>query len=73
MEYDKKDVLEFIVAMISEFSKRHKITELDAFKYLRNFNGLDFIQRCYGSLHTDNFEYVLDDLSIICRRNGGQI
>lgn len=45
--------------MVSEFSKRHGISELTAYRYLRNFDGIDFMQKCYGALHTDNFEYVL--------------
>lgn len=73
MEYDKKDILEYIVAVVSEFSKRHDIAELAAFQYLRNFSGINFINECYASLHTDNLEYALNDIDAICRRNGGRL
>ena len=73
MEYNKKDILEYIVAVVTEFSKRHNIAELAAFQYLRNFSGINFITDCYGSLHTDNLEYVLNDIDVFCRKNGGNL
>lgn len=71
MEYDKKDILEYIVIVVSEYSKRHNISDIEAFRYIKNFDGLDHLVKHYGVLHTLSFDDAMDDVDKISQRKGG--
>lgn len=65
--------LQFFIALIAEFAKRYQIKQKQAFNYLKRFKGLDFFEGHYNVLHTESFEDVIEDLTIVCRRNGGRL
>ena len=44
-----------------------------AFRYLFKFKGIAFIKENYEVEHTLDFETILEDLGILCRRNGGTL
>ena len=73
MDWNVKDKVEYIVAIISEFAKAHSLTPGQAFRYLDRFHGIDFIERHYGIVHTQRFEDVIDSLTDYCKRRGGAI
>ncbi|MCD8151380.1 MAG: DUF3791 domain-containing protein [Clostridiales bacterium] len=41
--------------------------------YLRQYKGIDFLHEFYDVEHTLSFDDTMDDLSIICRKNGGTV
>ena len=45
----------------------------DAFGYLFQFKGIEFIKENYEVEHTLDFLTVVEDLGILCRRNGGTL
>lgn len=69
----EKNKLEFMVALIAEFAATYRIKQKQAFNYLNHFKGIDFLQKHYDFMHTQSFEDVVEDLALICRRNGGQL
>ena len=73
MKYDLKDIFEYIVVFVSEYAKRHNISEIEAFRYIRNFDGLKHIIEFYDVLHTFSFEDAMNDVDIISQRNGGRL
>ena len=70
---EKQRVLAYIVAVISEFAYAHQMTTQCAFQYLDKYDGIAFIERHYEVEHTLSFEDVVEDLTIYCRRMGGDL
>lgn len=58
---------------IVEFGKKFRMPTVIAFNYLKEFKGLDFLDKCYEAEHTLSLADALSDLRNYCRRNGGTI
>lgn len=65
--------LQFTVALVSEFAKTFTLGKREAFNYLRDFKGLEFLGSHYDYMHTQSFDDVIEDLSAVCNRNGGAL
>ena len=65
--------LNYIIALITEFADAHHISSQQAYIYLQQFKGLDFIDKYYEVEHTGSFENAVEDLTIYCQRMGGTI
>lgn len=68
-----KEVIEYIVTAITEFAKRNFLTVKEASNYLLRFKGIDFLERCYPAEHTLSINDWVDDITAVCKRNGGKI
>lgn len=68
-----REMIEYIVAAISEFAKRHLLTIKEASNYLLRFKGIDFLEQCYAAEHTLSVSDWVEDITAICKRNGGSI
>ena len=44
-----------------------------AYNYMKRFQGLDYIYRHYGVLHTYSFEDSVAAIMEVCRHNGGKL
>lgn len=73
MRYDIKDIIEYTIALVNEFAKKHSLTEEQAYRYIRNHKGLKFIENNYGIMHTLDFNEVVESLSLFCRKDGGAL
>lgn len=73
MDFNIKDKVEYIIALISEFAKAHSLTTNQAYRYLDRYQAIDFIDKHYGIAHTQSFEDVISDITAYCRRFGGTI
>lgn len=69
----RKEVIEYIVTAINEFAKRHFLTVKEASNYLVRFKGIDFFEQCYPAEHTLSVNDWVEDITAICKRNGGRI
>lgn len=65
------NILDYIIVCISEFAKRYQMHAKDAYVFLSKNKGIEFLKEFYDVEHTLSFEDVLDDLTAICRKNGG--
>ena len=63
----------YAVACVSEFAQAKNLSTKEAFSYLYNHKGLQFLKDFYDVEHTLSFDEVVDDLTTICRQNGGAI
>lgn len=73
---DKKEIfnrIEYVVACVGAFAQHHKLSDSQAYAYLRRFAGIDFILECYAAEHTLSIDDAVSDLQVICRREGGRI
>lgn len=67
------NILDYIVVCISEFASRYEMHVRDAYVYLSHNKGIEFLKEFYDVEHTLSFDDVLDDLTAICRKNGGTV
>ncbi len=71
MAKEELNILNYIVVCISEFAQRHKMHTKDAYIYLNQNKGIEFLKEFYDVEHTLSFDDVIDDLVKICQKNGG--
>ena len=73
---DKKEIfdkVEYVVACVGAFAQRFKLSNSQAYAYLRRFTGIDFLLDCYAAEHTLSIDDAVSDLQALCSRKGGRI
>ncbi len=73
MNRENRNRISYIVYLISEFADTYKIRHSEAYVYLKRFKGLAYINSVYDYLHTQPFADVVEMLTTICQRNGGEL
>ena len=68
-----KAMIEYVVTAISEFAKKNFLTVKEASNYLLRFKGIDFLEQCYAAEHTLSVNDWIEDVTEVCKRNGGGI
>lgn len=68
-----KDVIHYIVMSLGLFARKHNLTKKEACNYLSRFKGLEFSIGNYEAEHQLSLQDCVDDMTAICRRNGGSI
>ncbi len=67
------DRIEYVVACVGAFAQRFKLSNSQAYAYLRRFSGIDFLLECYAAEHTLSIDNAVSDLQLVCRQKGGRI
>lgn len=70
---EMEDVYTFISSCVDAFSKAKGVTQKAAFNYLNLFKGINFLISCYDVEVTLPLDEILNDLTLVCQRNGGNI
>ncbi len=65
--------LDYYYCCIGAFAFRHSLSNAAAYMYLNKFKGLDFIDKFYGVEHTQSIEDSVDDMTAVCKKNGGYL
>jgi hypothetical protein len=65
--------IQYYVMCVSAFSDKKNLNQRDAFNYLYNHTGIDFLIDCYEAEHTLSLNDAVDDLTMVCKNNGGSI
>lgn len=73
MKYKMRDILEYTIALVSEFAVKFGMTDVQAFRYINQFNGIEVIENNYDMMHTLSFEDVIETIQNYCRRKGGSL
>lgn len=73
MTREEINVLDYIVVCVSEFASRYKMHMREAYVYLNQYKGIEFLKEFYDVEHTLSFDDVLEDLTVLCRKNGGAV
>ena len=71
--YMSKYEIPFLTACIQAFGKRFDMTRQAAFRYLHEHKGLAFLIEFYDVEHLQSMDETIDDLLIICQKNGGTL
>jgi len=66
-------LVNWAVVCVGEFARKQELTLKAAFKYLLEHGGIGFIKEHYEAEHLLSIEDAVNDLSIICRNNGGSL
>lgn len=75
-DMDKKEIvnrIEYVVACVGAFAQRYKLSNSQAYAYLRRFTGIDFLLDCYAAEHTLSVDDAVTDLQVLCSKKGGRI
>ena len=73
MKYHIRDIIEYTIALVNEFAKRFGLTEKQAYRYIRMYQGVAFVEQHYGIMHTLDFDEAVDSVAAYCRKNGGKL
>ena len=73
MDAVTKSMVAFTLVCVYEFADRYGLSKSDAYKYLRQYQGIAFLKEFYNVEHTLSFDDAVDDLTTICRKSGGAI
>lgn len=65
--------IDYSVVCVNEFARKKTIKEKDAFLYLYQYNGIAFLDENYDIEHTLSLEDAVEDMELICRKNGGNL
>ncbi len=68
-----KDMIHYIVMSMGLFARKHKLSKKEACNYLSRFKGLEFSINNYEVEHQLSLQDCVDDMTAICRMNGGAI
>ena len=71
--YSKHDILEYIIALVSEFANKFSLPEKNAYNYIYFHGGIEFIEQNYGIMHTLSFDDAVEDVATYCRKSGGEL
>ncbi|MBR1465908.1 MAG: DUF3791 domain-containing protein [Bacteroidaceae bacterium] len=63
----------FINACIRAFARRVGLPVKNVFQYLDRFKGVSYLIDFYSAVHLQSIEDTVDDLIIICKKNGGRL
>lgn len=63
----------FLTAAIHAFAARFAMTRQAAFRYLHEHKGVAFLIEFYDVEHLQSMDETIDDLLVICQKNGGAI
>lgn len=63
----------YYILCVSAFSEKKNISQKDAYNYLEEYKGIDFLVECYEAEHCLSLEDAVDDLTDVCKNNGGSI
>ena len=72
-KHEIRDRIDYIVMCVSEFARRFKLTNQQAYAYLRRFSGIELIMKHYGIMHTLPLNDAVESLQILCYRKGGRV
>ncbi|MBR5974576.1 MAG: DUF3791 domain-containing protein [Clostridiales bacterium] len=66
-----KKRINYTVVCVNEFASKHNLVAKEAFFYLYDYKGIEFIKEHYDIEHTLSLDEVVEDLTRVCRNNGG--
>lgn len=73
MSQEIRNRIDYTVICISEFSQRHAMHPQQAYLYLKKYGGMAFLKDCYDAEHLLSIDDAVDDITAVCKKNGGKI
>jgi len=73
MDQFTEDKIEYLILLVAEFASRYKVTEPQAYRYLKEFGALAICDKHYKIMHTLSVEENVETLYNYCKRKGGTL
>jgi len=70
---EERKQINYAVVCVSEFAHEHNLTVKEAFQFLFKYKAIEFLKENYDIEHTLSLEDTLNDMLIICKKNGGML
>jgi hypothetical protein len=67
------EVLYMEARLFSAFRQKYDISPIQANRLFEDYHIWDYIEECYGALHTSGDEYILDDIASMLEGQGVQL
>lgn len=68
-----KDKIEYFLMLLKLFAQRYGLDKQQAYTYISQHNGVEYVEQHYNILHTLSFSDMVDSLAAYCHKNGGSI
>ncbi len=68
-----KNKAAYIVMAIRKFAEHYALSGQQAYRYLKQYAGIAFLDECYEAEHTLSFDDAVEDLSRVCQIHGGNL
>jgi hypothetical protein len=65
--------INWTVVCVGEFARYKEVDIKTAFQYLNEFGGIMFLKEHYEAEHVLSLEETVEDLELICAKNGGHL
>ena len=73
MDGISRNRLQYYVLCVGAFAVSKQLPQTEAFNYLYEHKGIDFLIDYYDAEHTLSLNDAVDDLTLVCKNNGGTI
>ncbi|MDR0823328.1 MAG: DUF3791 domain-containing protein [Endomicrobium sp.] len=70
---DKNHKTLYMIMFIHKFAETKKISVEEAYLYLSKYGALSFLEECFAAEHLLDDKSVLEDITEIAKKNGGNI
>lgn len=67
------NMIEYVNCWSVLLPNRFSLTLAQSYAYLRRFRGIDFLIGCYAAEHTLPIEDAVEDIMLLCQKNGGRL
>jgi hypothetical protein len=71
LDRETKNKVAFMTFIIQMFTAAYKMSGPDAYRYLKRYGGMDFLDKHWWTLHTEDHFWSVRALYKECYRNGG--
>ena len=68
---EQRKQINYAVACVNEFARKYSLSAKSAFDYLFQYKAIEFLKENYEIEHTLSFEDAVEDMFLICQKNGG--
>ena len=72
LDKETSNKVNFMTFIITKFARAYKMNSQQAYLYLKKYGGMNFLDRHWWALHTDNTVWAIRDLYEVCYENGGK-
>ncbi len=73
MSKETINTINYLVCCIGAFAQRFSLSNRQAYQYLHQYQGLQFLIDFYDVEHTQSIDDAVEDCARICHRHGGAL
>ena len=67
------DKIEYLVMLVNKFARRFSLSDVEAYRYISQYQGIELMDEFYDVMHTQSFPDMVDSMAKFCAKNGGNL